>query len=748
MSWTLHGPRPGTGGQSEGITDQEIVGAVNAVVPHPSDADILYIGAVNGGVWRTSNARGARPDWVSLMSDEASLSIGALCLDKADATARTLVAGTGRFSSLWRTGGALLGVMRSTDEGATWTVHDNQTLFRSLHIRAIHAHGNVILLAANARGSSNASGVYRSTDAGQTFAQLTGGVLRAGRSFALSASSIDPDILYAQSGDAVYRTDDLGATWSRISSPAMEAALGAAGNVKIAPGLAGHVFVAIASALWPHQLTDLFHSADSGANWTALDLPETTEGLGASFGIHPGGQADIHFSLAADLTEGAIVYIGGDRQPAFNEDPAAQSAGLRQFPNSISARNYSGRLFRVDARQPSGQQANPITHINTGSGRGSPHADSRCLAIAADGSLIEGDDGGVYRRINPRDDTGDWSSVIGSLSNTEAHSGAWDASAGMMVVGTQDNGTLEQDTQNGARWPTVMGGDGGVVAVASLPGPAGGSVRYCSAQFLMGARRYFFDSNGQPVADQSLQLRSAGTLRRIKPQFYSPIQTNSADSDRLVICGEDAVWESFDQGDTIRLASPIGVQANNAASVAFGSNTNPDILYVGAGTDVFVRVGPPPTTLTATTSISSTERVTAVAMDPDQPTTVFAAFFSSVHRSDDSGQNWVDITTNLLAVGGRTIRSAVWCGNIGNGYIVVGTNAGVFASEGPAFTNWQTLGADLPAVPVMQLQYDATNQRLMVATLGRGAWMMPMTELTPPLVAAAGGAVGADQGEA
>src|SRR4051812_43987894 len=69
-AWTRQGPRPTTGGQVEGIVDKEVVGAIKAVAPHPSDPDIVYAGSVNGGVWRTRDARSARPTWDHLTDDQ------------------------------------------------------------------------------------------------------------------------------------------------------------------------------------------------------------------------------------------------------------------------------------------------------------------------------------------------------------------------------------------------------------------------------------------------------------------------------------------------------------------------------------------------------------------------------------------------------------------------------------------------------------------------------------------------------
>ena len=125
LVWTPLGPRPTTGGQVEGLAGKEVVGAVKAVAAHPTNPRIVYVGAVNGGVWRTRNARNARPTWEHLTDSERSQSIGALEFDPTDRTHRTLVAGTGRFSSLGRVGGALIGLLRTTDGGAAWTTIDN-----------------------------------------------------------------------------------------------------------------------------------------------------------------------------------------------------------------------------------------------------------------------------------------------------------------------------------------------------------------------------------------------------------------------------------------------------------------------------------------------------------------------------------------------------------------------------------------------------------------------------------------------
>src|SRR5262249_12978363 len=116
--WIAQGPGPTRNGQVENIApNNEVVGAIHTPAAHPTDSNILYVGGVNGGIWRTGNATAASPHWTPLTDNFPSPSIGALEFDPTDATNRTLVAGIGRFSSFSRIGGPLTGILRTTDGG-------------------------------------------------------------------------------------------------------------------------------------------------------------------------------------------------------------------------------------------------------------------------------------------------------------------------------------------------------------------------------------------------------------------------------------------------------------------------------------------------------------------------------------------------------------------------------------------------------------------------------------------------------
>jgi photosystem II stability/assembly factor-like uncharacterized protein len=734
--WLPQGPGPTTGGQVEGIEDGVVVGAVHVVAPHPNAAGTLYIGAVNGGIWKTTNATSQNPKWEQLTDGQLSNSISALVFDLADASHKTLVAGYGRYSSFSQEGGARLGLLRTTDGGGTWTVLNGGGALIDKNISGVVARGNLLVASVNnASPAFGNLGIWRSTDGGATFAQISQGDgsatgLPGGAAFDLVADPNNPDRLFTGVNGAeifggrsgVYRSEDGGATWTKVSNPAMDALFipVRTNNIEFAAGAHGNVYVAIALG----RLAGVFRSGDSGSTWTAMDLPLTNDG--APTGIHPGGQAAIHMAIVADPTDPNLVYISGDRQPTMNE----LTGGPFTFPNSIGALDFTGRIFRGDASKPAGSQWVHITHSSTlgapgggTAGTTAPHADSREMAFDARGDLIEVDDGGIYKRTLPRSNQGDWYSLNGDLQTTELHDVEYDSMSNIVFGGAQDTGAPMQYLPSQAPFFDWLTADGGDASVDDFSTP-GVSTRYTSNQTLLTFNRSYWDpANKFLGADLPAMIRLDGSPRP-SGQFVTPVILNVVDPDRLLIAANNGIYESFDRADTLRRISTVRVSGTGVSPLAYGAADNPDILYAGSGGTVWVRTGPPPAPVTEAVTFPFS-RLTDIAIDPDHGNTAYALTQAKLFRTTDAGATWTDITAGLPGITSAELRSLDYVESMSGDAIAVGSlNGTFFATESGGFMNWQRLGNGLPTVPVLDLVYDPADDVLVIGTLGRGAWKL------------------------
>ncbi|MET0556053.1 MAG: RTX toxin [Vicinamibacteria bacterium] len=706
----VQGPGPSQNGQVDGIPGRPVTGAVNALAAHPTNADILYLGAVNGGIWRTTDATAAEPTWVPLTDALPSLSIGrgALQLDPTDPAAATIVAGSGQSSSIGD-GGARTGLLRSTDSGTTWSVLDGGGTLAGKNSLGVAARGSVLLFAANNNNGDpfdlNNVGIYRSTDTGATFTRVSGSAgLPLGRAFDVAADPSSLGTFYTVVRDAgaangVYKTTDTGGTWSMVSTAAMAPTF--VGNAKVSVGTANDVYVAGTSA---GILSVLYRSGNGGASWASLDLPVPT--------IHPGGQGGVHMSLVASRTNANVVFIGGDRQDS-------------PFPNDVGASNFTGRLFRIDASLPPGSQAQHITHSSAvgppGGGtanNSAPHADSRVMVFDANGNLVEGDDGGVYLRTVPANDTGVWRSLVGNLVATEFHGIAFDSNTDTVFGGTQDNGTPQQVTPGNPVWSSISTGDGGDVGIDDVSA-AGQSVRYSSFQFLQQFRRRTYDSAGTLLSVQNPAL-TVTSGPPFQAQFYTPVEVNERVGTRLVLGGGNGAYESLNRGDTV---VQIGTTLVNRNAIAYGGRRleadAPDVLYVGSGAQVLVRTGPAgPLALSAYAG----GEVTGIALNPEDWHEAYATDAAAVHRTTDAGATWTNVTYDLPTFGTGRVRTAAFI-RAGPGAVMVGTDRGVYGLKLDG-TSWDAIGTGLPNAPVAELDYDVARDKLTAGLLGRGAWTL------------------------
>ena len=738
-TWQQVGPNPSLFGQPENVTDSPESGAIEAVAAHPSNADILWIGAVNGGIWRTDNATAASPNWTQQTDSMPSLSIGALEIDPTVVGSNTLVAGIGRTSSYAGLGGSQTGILRTTNGGTSWS-NPGSVGLGGARISGVAPRGSTIVVAVEESDFGFLStGIFRSADSGATFTQISGGSgtgLPIGRAWDLASDPGDDNRVYTIIRDTgtpgssgIYRSNDAGATWTKISSATQDATLNAPStdaNLAVS-STSQRVFAAICTAGELASLDRSTTAATGTPTWASLDLPTTTE-QGTQYGIHPGGQCAIHLSLVADPSNNDVVYIGGDRQPSNDEN----GSPVAQFPNSIGASTFGGRLFKVDASQAGGSQATPITNCMTalagcgGSARTAndtaPHADSREMVFDANGDLIQVDDGGIYKHTSPSGTNGDWFSIIGDLGVFEQHDMTYDPVSNIFISGNQDNGTTAQPVTSSSVWNSIFGGDGGDVAIGVNDPVAGQSTRYVSAQRLLGASRLVYDSSNVLQSFAPLGL-NPGIQDPIVPQFVTPIAINAVNPAAMLIGGFNSTYFSTDRGDNITelfIGGGLPPNAPGGRPIDYGTASDPNAFYFVNGDDVVCFTDATGGSAFLRDPDAGTDTTLAVRMDPSESETAVVIDSNQVFRTTNSGANWTDITGNLQALNPGTLRSVEFM----TGTLLVGTDNGVFSTTGPAFTTWSVLGTGLPNAPVLSLDYNATDDVLSAGTMGRGTWRL------------------------
>jgi hypothetical protein len=810
--WTSLGPSPINQGQVRGMPAQfnPVTGAVNAVAPHPTDPDVLYVAAANGGVWRTRDARADFPSWQPLTDRYPTLSMGDLVFDRTDASANTLYAGIARTSSGGGDGGTGSGILRTTDAGDTWTLlaASGDNSLAGANAESVFAAGNLVLVASR----TGAAGVFRSTDGGANFTRVSGAAdsgLRPGPVTSLVADPAAPQRFFAGiatedangngiltfaedlngngllDGGGVSVTNDGGQTWQPVNTGLTGLAAAVRIRLSVFRDAAANVSALYAAMIGATtgQLTGVFRSGNGGANWVAMDTPSTNEG-GTTIGIHPrvkpGGQGNLHLSLRADRTNANVVYIGGDRQPIGVGPDGVSGNADDNWPNSVGARDFTGRLFRGDASLPAGTQWQPVTD-NGASGSG-PHADSRDLEFDAAAQLVEGDDGGVYALINPASAGRVWRSRIGNLAATEFYSVDFNARLNRTLGGTQDVGAPESVlgsvVPGFSQWQDVVAADGGVV-FADTTNP-NTSYHYYTSQNFQGFQWRSYDNAGTRTATNVITLlvnNAAGkalTSRGFDAAgFTQPYAVNAVDGTRMII-GTRFLYESFDRGNNLLSLGGLsdlrgnGIDedgdgqgvgntdpdefgpAGNVGAVtalAYGgapgtANANAGLLYVGtAGANpLLVRTGNAGAPAPAVGYRGATPR--DIALDPANGNTAYVLDVDGrIWRTSDAGQTaggWTNVTGDLTFLPGDRRTIAVYRGGGGDVALLAGGQDGVFRAIDPsAFSTWRKFGRGLPHAPVNDLLYDADADLLIAGTFGRGARVVRQASLlltTPAVV--------------
>jgi photosystem II stability/assembly factor-like uncharacterized protein len=295
---------------------------VIAVAGVPGDPNVYYVGAASGGIFKTTD-NGAH--WDPIFDGEAVSSIGSLAVAPSDPN--VVWAGTGE--SFIRSNISIgNGIYKSTDGGKSWTHAGLDATGRIGRIVVDPRNPDAVFACAlgHAYGPQPDRGVYRTTDGGRTWQR----VLFVDENTGCSDLAIDarnPRVLFAGMwqieihtwgrtsggpGSGLYRSTDGGATWTRLSEHGLPKPPIGKVAVQIARSNPNRVYALIetgdglpAPDGTKTQSGSLWRSDDGGQAWEMISADRRLRGRThyySRFAVEPDNENELYF-LSAEFTK-------------------------------------------------------------------------------------------------------------------------------------------------------------------------------------------------------------------------------------------------------------------------------------------------------------------------------------------------------------------------------------------------------------------------------------------------------------
>jgi photosystem II stability/assembly factor-like uncharacterized protein len=249
-------------------------GRTVAAVGIAGQPNVFYIGVNNGGVWRTNDAGRI---WTPIFDDQPSGSIGAIAIAPSDPNVIYVGSGEGLQRPDLATGD---GIYRSGDGGKTWThygLRDGQQI-PMIAVDPRDPNRLFVAVLGHPYGANAERGIFRSTDGGKTFDKVLYRDENTG-AIDVAIDPSDPRVVYAAlweqrmgpwengvftgPGSGVYKSTDGGTTWKQLTLPVEK--LGRVG-LEVCAADPKRLY-----AIVDAKNGGLYRSTDAGESWSLVN---------------------------------------------------------------------------------------------------------------------------------------------------------------------------------------------------------------------------------------------------------------------------------------------------------------------------------------------------------------------------------------------------------------------------------------------------------------------------------------------
>jgi photosystem II stability/assembly factor-like uncharacterized protein len=261
-------------------------GRGRAVAGVPSQPNTFYITFDNGGVWRSTDFGS---NWFPLFDEQSTGSIGAIAIAPSDPNVIYVGSGAGIIRPDLATGD---GMYKSTDAGKTWTHLGlrNSQMISYIDVDPKDPNRLFVAVLGHPYGQSEERGIFRSTDGGKSFEKvLYKDEYTSGNDVRIDPSN--PNNVYAVlwqqqqsfiegqgfggAANAVFKSTDGGTTWKQITYGVPNVIQA---NIAIAPSNPKVIYSLASTATASNSVTgvvNLYKSTDGGEHWAPVITDST-----------------------------------------------------------------------------------------------------------------------------------------------------------------------------------------------------------------------------------------------------------------------------------------------------------------------------------------------------------------------------------------------------------------------------------------------------------------------------------------